>query len=92
MIDQKIIVGEVPIILSHAYQYIQKENEASEEYVKETENKIAWLVFNRPDKLNLFTQELAEELQSTLLNIEDDKEIRVLIITGAGEKQSGLAS
>ena len=53
---------------------------------KEPEQKIAWLVLNRPEKLNTINEELTLQLQQTLAKVEVDKEIRVLIITGAGEK------
>lgn len=53
---------------------------------KESELKIAWLILNRPDKLNTFNEDLARDLQKCLLDIEEDKDTRVLIITGAGEK------
>jgi enoyl-CoA hydratase/3-hydroxyacyl-CoA dehydrogenase len=53
---------------------------------KEPKDKIAWLVLNRPEKLNTINEDLTRELQQTLAEVEQDKEIRVLIITGAGEK------
>jgi len=53
---------------------------------KEPKQKIAWLILNRPEKLNTINEELALQLQQTLAKVELDKEIRVLIITGAGEK------
>ncbi len=53
---------------------------------KEPKQKIAWLVLNRPEKLNTINEELTFQLQRTLAQVELDKEIRVLIITGAGEK------
>ncbi len=53
---------------------------------KEPQQKIAWLILNRPEKLNAINEELALQLQQTLAKVELDKEIRVLIITGAGEK------
>ncbi|MDO8123436.1 MAG: enoyl-CoA hydratase-related protein [Candidatus Hermodarchaeota archaeon] len=53
---------------------------------KEPKKKLAWLTLNRPDKLNAINEDLTRELQKTLQIVEEDKEIRVLIITGAGEK------
>jgi enoyl-CoA hydratase/3-hydroxyacyl-CoA dehydrogenase len=53
---------------------------------KEPEHKIAWLILNRPDKLNTINEELTLQLQQTLAKVELDKEIRVLIITGSGDK------
>jgi len=53
---------------------------------KEPKLKLTWLVLNRPDKLNAFNEDLARDLQSGLLEVEEDKGTRVLIITGAGDK------
>lgn len=53
---------------------------------KEPKEKIAWLVLNRPEKLNTINEELARDLQQRILEVEADTEIRVLIITGAGDK------
>ena len=45
---------------------------------------IARLTLNRPDKLNSFTDDLHAELRSALDHIQDNKAIRVLVLTGAG--------
>ena len=47
---------------------------------------IGVLTINRPDKLNAISNELTSELQQLFDQIEDDDELRVLVITGAGEK------
>lgn len=50
------------------------------------ENNIATITFNRPKALNALNGELLRELSSALDAIEKDEEIRVLVLTGAGEK------
>ncbi len=45
---------------------------------------IARLTLNRPDKLNSFTGEMHGELRVALDSIQDDKSVRVLVLTGAG--------
>ncbi len=45
---------------------------------------VARLTLNRPDKLNSLTGVMHAELRSALDSVQDDKEIRVLVITGAG--------
>jgi 2-(1,2-epoxy-1,2-dihydrophenyl)acetyl-CoA isomerase len=45
---------------------------------------IARLTLNRPDKLNSFTGAMHAELRVALDSIQDDKSIRVLVLTGAG--------
>ena len=52
----------------------------------ETKNKIAYVTINRPEKLNALNMEVMEELRTAFTAIKDDKEIRVAILTGAGEK------
>jgi len=44
----------------------------------------AALTLNRPDRLNSFTAEMHEEMQDALTQIESDKSIRALLLTGAG--------
>ena len=45
---------------------------------------IARLTLNRPDKLNSFNTEMHAELRVALDHIQDNKNIRVLVLSGAG--------
>ena len=54
--------------------------------VFEKKDNIGVLTVNRPEKLNALSNELTEELETFLDDVEDDVELRVLVITGAGEK------
>jgi len=45
---------------------------------------IGYLTLNRPDKLNALSAELMTELRHVLDTIEDDAEVKVIILTGAG--------
>lgn len=47
---------------------------------------IATITFNRPKSLNALNGQTLDELSSALDHIEGDETIRVLILTGAGEK------
>ncbi len=47
---------------------------------------IATITFNRPKSLNALNADLLDEFVAALDQIEADEEIRVLILTGAGEK------
>src|SRR5215467_5837555 len=47
---------------------------------------IATITFNRPKVLNALNRKTVEELQSALLDLRDDAGVRVIILTGAGEK------
>lgn len=44
------------------------------------------LTINRPDKLNALNAKTIEELHEALLDAENDNQVKVLIITGTGEK------
>lgn len=48
------------------------------------ENGIARLTLNRPDKLNSFTDSMHAELRVVLDSIQNNTDVRVLVLTGAG--------
>ncbi|MEM2029925.1 MAG: 3-hydroxyacyl-CoA dehydrogenase NAD-binding domain-containing protein [Archaeoglobaceae archaeon] len=50
------------------------------------EGYIAKLILNRPQKLNAMDFATLEEISNALKELEKDEEVRVLIITGAGDK------
>lgn len=47
---------------------------------------IATITLNRPDVFNAFNNELSFELQDALKKVTRDAEVRVVVLTGAGEK------
>jgi len=57
-----------------------------ETLIYDKEDNIALLTINRPDKLNAISNELTAELSRFLDEIEEDEELRVLVITGEGDK------
>src|SRR4029077_2921086 len=57
-----------------------------ENILVEKNDGIARITFNRPKVLNALNRKTIEELQSALLDARDDASVRVLILTGAGEK------
>ena len=50
----------------------------------EVQSGIARLTLNRPDKLNSFIGAMHGELRTALDTVQNDKSIRVLVLTGAG--------
>ena len=50
----------------------------------EIEAGVARLTLNRPDKLNSFTGEMHGELRTALDHVQENKAVRVLLLTGAG--------
>ena len=54
--------------------------------IYEKEGCLACVTINRPAAMNALSNALVEEFDKVFDLIEEDKEIRALIITGAGEK------
>lgn len=52
----------------------------------EKRDKVALLTINRPDKLNALNQQVRNEVCAALDDLAADDSVRVLVITGAGEK------
>lgn len=52
----------------------------------EVKNKIAFMTFNRPKALNALNKALLREAYQCLEIIDNDQELRVLIVSGAGDK------
>jgi enoyl-CoA hydratase len=50
------------------------------------EGPIATISLDRPEKLNALTPEMLEALETALASIEADEAIRVVVLTGAGER------
>ncbi len=57
-----------------------------ENIILETQNNIATIFFNRPKALNALNNALFDELDIALDQINADKDIKVLILTGKGDK------
>ncbi len=52
----------------------------------EFQDQIAWISIHRPKKLNALNSMVLEELHLLFNEIETNKEVRVVVITGSGEK------
>lgn len=57
-----------------------------ENIIFQVEDGIAWITFNRPKTLNALNTALIEEFSIALDKIFENEDIRVLVLTGAGEK------
>jgi len=53
--------------------------------VKEEKN-IGWIVVNRPEKLNALNAQTIKELYSGFLSFREKQEVKIIILTGAGDK------
>lgn len=52
----------------------------------EKEKGVLWVYLNRPDKLNVFNMKMLKELSDVMDKVEEDKEVKCVVITGEGEK------
>ena len=52
----------------------------------ETRDHVLEVTIDRPDAMNALSPEMSLDLTQTLLDFEDDASLRVLLITGAGER------
>src|SRR4029077_12469812 len=59
---------------------------AYENLLYEKRDGIGFITFNRPKVLNALNRETMEELRDILSDARESDEVRVLILTGAGEK------
>jgi enoyl-CoA hydratase len=59
---------------------------AYENLLYEVKDQIARVTFNRPNVLNALNRKTVEELGDCLATIERDNSVRVIILTGSGEK------
>ncbi len=54
--------------------------------ILEVKDGIGYLTINRPDKLNALNNEVLSELNTIIDDVNKNNEIRVVIVTGSGEK------
>lgn len=52
--------------------------------VKKGDNHVAEITLNRPEHLNTFNTGMAQELYSALMDAEGEKDVRVILLRGAG--------
>jgi enoyl-CoA hydratase/carnithine racemase len=63
---------------------------ASVDFVKD--KHVATIRFNRPEKLNALTKDMTKQLLEAIREANDDDEVRVVVLTGAGQKAFSVGS
>ena len=53
--------------------------------ILEKEEHIASITLNRPDKLNAVSEQMVTELIAAFSDVAQDEDVRVLVLTGAGQ-------
>lgn len=57
-----------------------------ETIIYEKKDEVAWITLNRPDKLNAQNDTLRGEVIAALEQANNDNEVKVIVITGAGDR------
>ena len=57
-----------------------------EDLIYEVEDRVAILTLNRPGRMNALGKRLVDEIIAAIAEADGDADVRVIIITGAGEK------
>ena len=57
-----------------------------EDIIMKKEGNIATMIMNRPDKMNAASLKMRQEMPAALDEVDKDDDIRVLILTGAGDR------
>ena len=52
----------------------------------EKDDKIAWLILNRPHRLNTLNKEMMDEMSRALRELKEDKDTRVVVLRGEGDR------
>lgn len=58
----------------------------SEKMLAEKEGAIGWMVFNNPDRRNAMSLDMFEAVPRIIEAFENDDEVKVIVLRGAGEK------
>ena len=72
--------------MSSTTQEMQRSDAVGNDILFERRGRIAWLTFNRPEARNAMTFAMYDEIVRICDEVEQDPDIRVLVLTGAGEK------
>jgi enoyl-CoA hydratase len=59
---------------------------AFETIIYEKKGGVARITFNRPEKLNAYNPDMSGELIEVINDLKEDRKIRVVVVTGAGDK------
>ncbi|MDP8002909.1 MAG: 3-hydroxyacyl-CoA dehydrogenase [Caldisphaera sp.] len=73
------------------YEYKKVEEKAKKTLLVRYEKPIAWIILNRPNKLNAISPDMIKELYETLDELELNDDIRVVVLTGSGRAFSAGA-
>jgi len=73
-------------LLFHQRFSILSEGKTYQDIIVKKEDGIGWITLNRPHRLNTMTIDMMNEFISALNDFESDKDVKCIVVTGAGEK------
>lgn len=92
MLRQMVSQGQLGVKSGKGfYEYAKYEEKTLNTIIIRLEKPIAWIVLNRPNRLNAISPEMIKELSQALDELEEDENVRVVIMTGAGRAFSAGA-
>ncbi|MGC9071877.1 MAG: 3-hydroxyacyl-CoA dehydrogenase/enoyl-CoA hydratase family protein [Acidilobus sp.] len=92
LIRQMVSQGQLGVKTGKGfYEYAKYEEVMKSTLIVRYEKPIAWIILNRPNKLNAISPEMIKELGETLDEIEEKQDVRVVILTGSGKAFSAGA-
>jgi len=59
---------------------------STEKLIARKEGAVGWLIFNHPERRNALTVDMWQGIPDIVERFESDREIRVMVVTGAGDK------
>jgi len=86
LLDQMVAEGKLGIKSGKGFYDHAASETRMEEIAVRKQAPLAWLILNRPHRLNMITQSLVRELVAALRELEADPRVRVVIIRGEGER------
>ena len=73
------------------YTYAGVEEKRLKTITVRRENRVAWIVLSRPERLNAISPEMIDEISRVIGELESDEGVRVIVITGSGRAFSAGA-
>ena len=86
LLDEMVKKGEMGVSSGKGFYDHSVSEKKFEEVILKKSPPLAWLVLNRPHRLNTITPRMTEELEAAARDVDADGSIRVLIVTGEGKK------
>jgi len=56
--------------------------------LEKDDDGIAWVILNRPEKRNAMSPQLHFDMEDVMMRLETDDEVKIIVITGAGDSWS----